>query len=242
VPPHLHPRPCHRKHHRKCHRKRHLPLHLLLLLTINLSANSCNHQEATISRPVPGNNPAEQYAYGQSILAKGATPQHAAQALPWLLAAAHQGHSGAQTAVAFCLENGWGTTADPRLAKAWYKKAAHTGNRYATIALARLELPQRPRQALQHLQTAANTGYIPAQLLLAQLYITGEHTPQNPTAAVDNLRYAAMQGSGEAAFLMAICYLDGYGVPQNAALALGWLQNAANEGYTPAREILKNCR
>lgn len=234
MPPTPHPRPRHRKSLQ--------PLHLLLLLTLNLSTTSCHHQEATIPRPIPGNDPAEQYAYGQSILAKGATPQHAAQALPWLLAAAHQGHSGAQTAVAFCLENGWGTAANPRLAEAWYQKAAHTGNRYATVALARLELDKQPRQALHHLQNAANTGYVPAQLLLAQLYITGEHTPQNPTAAVDNLRYAAMQGSGEAAFLMAICYLDGYGVPQNAALALGWLQNAADEGYTPAQEILKNAQ
>ncbi len=223
-------------------RTRILPLPQLLLLTGILSTSSCHHREAPISRPTQSSNPAEQYAYGQSILSKEASPQRAAQALPWLLAAAHQGHSGAQTAVAFCMENGWGTPADTHLAKVWYKKAAHSGNRYATVALARLELSTQPRQALRHLQTAANTGYTPAQLLLAQLYITGEHTPQNPTAAVDNLRYAAMQGSGEASFLMAFCYLDGYGVPQNAALALGWLQNAADEGYTPAREILKNCQ
>lgn len=214
----------------------HAAISAFLLLGM-ASLPACNGTRAIVQKAVMGDK-ASQFEYGRRLLIGKRAPVSPKQAVLWLNAAARQHHAGAEAALGVCYELGLGTEADTGLAKMWYEKAMNHGHPHALLSLARLELKEkRMKKAVAVLSKGSDMDLIPAQLMLARLYMGGSGIKESPDLAVENIRYAAMNGSGEAAYLMFLCFAEGYGVPTNHQLAGGWLANAAELGYEPAKKI-----
>jgi TPR repeat protein len=91
-------------------------------------------------------------------------PDGAAQALPWLRAAAEQNYRDAQLRLGIALEEGRGTPRDPGAAASWYAKAAAAGDAEATYRLALLHdegigVPRDTVKARDLLGEAAALGH-----------------------------------------------------------------------------------
>jgi len=216
---------------------RHAAIPAFLLLGMALLP-ACNGTQAIAQKAAMGDK-ASQFEYGRRLLIGKGAPISPKQAVLWLNAAARQQHAGAEAALGVCYELGLGAEADEGLAKMWYEKAMNHGHPHALLSLARLELKEkRMKKAVAVLSKGSDMDLIPAQLMLARLYMGGSGIQEAPVLAVENIRYAAMNGSGEAAYLMFLCFAEGYGVPANPQLASGWLANAAELGYEPAKKIL----
>ncbi len=213
---------------------------LFALLLAGCFLCGCNSTSSIRQRADAGDARA-QYEYGRRLLT-GQHVEKAPQLAPdWFRAAALQGHSKAQTALAVCYHHGLGIRQNEKSALEWCQRAAAQDEPHAIQMLMEWAAKQpTPQQSAKYLQPILDKRKPLAELYLATLYMKAKpaHTKHRRQAA-DYLRYAAIGGSGEAAFLLSLCYVDGCGVRPSPELAVGWLIQAAALGHEPAQYLLQ---
>jgi TPR repeat protein len=92
--------------------------------------------------------------------------------------------------------------------------------------------------ALSELRPLADQGNPTAQVLLGDMYLTGQGVPQDDKQAVEWFRKAAEQGFAIAQNDLGFMYDNGRGVPHDDELALHWYRKSAEQGYAPAQNNL----
>ena len=88
---------------------------------------------------------------------------------------------------------------------------------------------------LEQLQTFAAHGDAEAQVILAQLYRTGQDIGQNKAEAAKWYKKAAEKGHAMAQFNLGVMYSQGDGIEQNKAEATKWYKKAAEQGLARAQ-------
>lgn len=88
--------------------------------------------------------------------------------------------------------------------------------------------------AFEYLVFAAEQGYLPALLQLADCYLLGRGTEANPRKCYETLIRAAKKGNQEAQHMVAMCYCEGYGTSKHFPRAISWLEKAAAQNYLPS--------
>jgi TPR repeat protein len=114
--------------------------------------------------------------------------------------------------------------------KYYYKDTAPDGPR-----------TKRPNagEAATWIRMAADRGVPNAQLLLSQMYETGEGVPQDAALSLEWLRKAADQGLASARFQLGGAYFRGSAVlPQDYQLAMEWGRRAADQGDPNADRLI----
>jgi uncharacterized protein len=116
---------------------------------------------------------------------------------------ADRGDPASQYIIAYMLEKGLGTPADPALALAYFQRAADQGNANGQFALGYkyergLGVKTNPSLALIYYLKAAEQGHAEAQNALGNIYELGRGVDANPQLALSYYRKAAALGSASA--------------------------------------------
>jgi TPR repeat protein len=155
------------------------------------------------------------------------------QALRWFSAAARAGHAMAMNMVGRCLEQGWGTPADPARAGPWYRAAAARGEAWGLYNLATLlalgrgmdkDLPQ----ALALFRQAAALGHAKSMNMIGSFYEDGWAVPPDRDKAADHYRRAATGGDFRGQFNHARMLIEAGRIEE----AIPWLRRVP-ETATP---------
>lgn len=115
------------------------------------------------------------------------------------------------------------------------KMLAETGNVEAQLGLGMLYnmglgVPKNAAKAVKWYQKAANHGDASAQLLLGEMFMSGEiGLPKNPTTAAKWYQKAADQGNMLAQNNLAEMYDSGEGVPKNPSKAVELYKKSASQ-------------
>lgn len=88
--------------------------------------------------------------------------------------------------------------------------------------------------AVECLSLAAEQGYVPALLLLAECYRLGRGTGQSPRKCYEACLRAAKKGDASAQYAAAMCYYEGYGTSKHFPRAMSWLEKAAARNHVPS--------
>ncbi|MBM3274494.1 MAG: sel1 repeat family protein [Candidatus Sericytochromatia bacterium] len=175
-----------------------------------------------------------------------------ADALPYCVLAAEQGHAEAQNELGnWYLQGADGAlVADRSKAFTWFLRASSKDYAPAMISLAHWweSAPgsgRDPDQVMKHLRAAAMTGDANAQIALAERLATGMAPGQtDPVYPVDFaeslllLRKAANQGHAQAMYFLALHLLDGRPFARDPGGAARWLEKAEGLGHTDAMGVL----
>ncbi|MCB9942525.1 MAG: SEL1-like repeat protein [Geminicoccaceae bacterium] len=156
-------------------------------------------------------------------------PEDREEAVAWYLAAANAGSPVAMREVGRAYRSGDGLSRDIPNAARWFGRAAEKGDEPARFELATLALSERSgseEEAIAALEASANSGYLPAQIELAERYDKGDALPRDPGAArrwysivAATLEQEARNGDQGARNRLADMYRDGKGVPQDGERA-----------------------
>lgn len=177
------------------------------------------------------------YRLGILMLQPGAPQAQLKAGFDWLLVAAHQGHALAQTSLAEALRDGAGVAVDEKLAKVWFREAADRGNIAAQHELSNLdEADGDIEQANQWRLAAAESGYIPAQIAIAEQC---QDTGADPACAAHWYTEAANDGNAYAQYQMGLLAESGEGVPRDLTQARKWYAMAAEGEMLAARQRLR---
>lgn len=90
-------------------------------------------------------------------------------------------------------------------------------------------------EALSWIQRAAEAGHVPAQVILGNLYLTGQGVTQDYLRARHWFEIAANDYHPIALLRLGEVYRDGLGLPPNRAQAISYFQQAAKEGSLEAK-------
>ncbi|MBF0255134.1 MAG: SEL1-like repeat protein [Gammaproteobacteria bacterium] len=135
-----------------------------------------------------------------------------AEAVEWLLKAAHQGMAIAQYQLGLVYFEGLHGVAEDRVqAMDWFRRAA--------------------------LQDNADAAYY-----MAKGYRDGLGVPKNLTETLAWTERAARLGHPQSAYNLGLHYFLGEGVAKDRLTALKWLNQALASGYEPAREVVIHLR
>ncbi len=161
----------------------------------------------------------------------------------------------AQIAIGNIHYRGLGVSRDIGEAVKWYLEAAEAGDAEAQYYVGSIsyvgdysapgpswdvDSPHSFR-GLGWIQSAAEQGYVGAQLMLGQIFSEGARgVPTDSAEAVKWYRGAADQGNAEAQFNLGIMYGKGRGVAQDHAEAMRWYRKAADQGDAIIRIRLGN--
>ena len=159
---------------------------------------------------------------------------------------ADNGNTGAQTALAFCYDNGRGVEQSAEEAVKWYRKAAEQGDAIAQFDLGLCYengdgVEQDADEAVKWWRKAAAQGDTDAQFSLGLCYHKGDGVEQSAEEAVKWWRKAAEQGYADAQFNLGVSYYNGDGVERNAEEAVKWYLKAAEQGNAAAQFNLGSC-
>ena len=174
----------------------------------------------------------------------------------WTLAAARQGSVAAEVAVAWQLESGTGTAANPAEALGWYRLAASHGSVSALNSIAAFYaqgtgIPADPKEAVRWFRKAAEAGDIPGALNLGMSYLTGfgleeVDAENNLVQAVHWLNIAAnppltdetsVAAAASAHNELGKLYEQGIGVEQDAVKALNHYEAASPNNADAAASL-----
>ena len=89
-------------------------------------------------------------------------------------------------------------------------------------------------KGFEKMTLSANAGYAPAQLGLAEMYLTGTAGDQNATKAAGILLPLASSGNPEALYRLGKLYLNGVGVNKDNNAGIQYISEAADKGMTNA--------
>jgi TPR repeat protein len=92
------------------------------------------------------------------------------------------------------------------------------------------------RQAIEHLQRAADGGNAEAQFQLGAMYFNGHGVAQDRNEATRRFHDAAIQGNREAQYIVGMMYWDGRGVAKDFVSAYMWFDVASTNGNKQAAE------
>jgi hypothetical protein len=96
------------------------------------------------------------------------------------------------------------------------------------------------KEALMWLEKSAHSNYSPAQLKIANKYLSGDFLDKNIYEAFDWLEKAAQNHNQEAQLQLYTCYLIGSGTEKNLTQALTWLIiGLRNQKYQKNHKILE---
>ncbi len=171
-----------------------------------------------------------QLALGQLCLDRGGPEQ--AQAIEWFRIAARSGDARAINMLGRCYERGWGVTADPREAAAYYLKAADRGDVWALFNLGDLYcrgegVPADDEAAYRLYAAAARKGHVKALNMLGLFHEGGRAVPADGAAARAFFKAAAEGGDCWGQFNHArMLILDG-ALDQ----AVPWFRQALDTGF-----------
>jgi TPR repeat protein len=93
-------------------------------------------------------------------------------------------------------------------------------------------------QAAVLCREVAEQGYPKAQLMLGELYDSGDGVPQDYAQAAFWYRKAAEQGDADAQFNLGRLYHKGRGVPRDDTQSAFWFRKAAEQGNAEAQYLL----
>jgi uncharacterized protein len=113
----------------------------------------------------------------------------------------------------------------------YLRKAAEQGLAIAAYDLYQMMLQRgfAVEQAMDYLIQSANQGHAPAQLRLAECYVTGQHIAQDLNQAVQYAHLAAEQGNADGLNALAEFYEQGVGVEADQVKAFELYQQAAKQ-------------
>jgi len=94
--------------------------------------------------------------------------------------------------------------------------------------------------AAELFQSAANDGYVEAQIKLGWCYFHGEGVVQNFLKAKELWERAAALGNSNAQHALGLMYYKGNGVEQSYVLSYFWFKQASDSGLTEAAKWLNN--
>lgn len=89
--------------------------------------------------------------------------------------------------------------------------------------------------ALETITRSADMGYVPAQLMLANLNYEGDDQTRNLPEARAWAERAAKGGEPQAMFMLGMMNYQGEGGPANQSEAVAWLRQAAERGHVDAQ-------
>ena len=215
---------------------------LLLLQGLGCEAD---YAEALRWLSVAADNKNAEAQYGMGMLYAGGLGVEAdmAAACRWYEAAAAQNHSAAQAALGYIYGFGEEGSRQPERAKTFLRRAADRRHAAAPYYLGLLLLGDG-RKAYDVFEVescflrAAQRGYVPAMLALANLYASGECGKAATDKAVIWYRAAADTGDAEAQFQLGALYGDSNGPRSDPAAALQYYREAADQGHRYAQH---NC-
>lgn len=143
------------------------------------------------------------YKTGMQYLEGDGVVRNYVLAAKYLYRAAELNHSGAQYAIGYICENGFGVHADSAEAAEWYLKAARKGNAAAQNRLGSLYLKgngvtRSETTAAEWFRLAANGGNAYAMLNLGHMHFSGIAVEQNYGIAAEWYKKAASAGLDEA--------------------------------------------
>ncbi len=108
------------------------------------------------------------------------------------------------------------------------------------------ECEHAPLDAYRHFVTAADMGYLPAQVRIGDCYLRGIGVPADRRRAFLWYSFAAEHGCEEAYYPLGLCHARGVGTPFSFPLAMTYLRKADALGYEgagkEARRLLENKR
>jgi len=177
-------------------------------------------------------DPVGQYYLGWTLSAPAEEARDDTKAYGWFIKAAHQGHVGAQLAVATHLLTGRGVAIDRKAAGDWLVKAAETQDPVAHYLLGRLlegggEADRN--RVRDSFRVAATAGHREAQFALASL-LAKSAVEADKKEAVGWFDKAQAAGHMAAANRLGELYRDGAGVSRQMNKARSIFQQAAEHG------------
>ncbi len=195
-------------------------IHYIFLIFL-VSAYAILSAEPTSTANPEKFDAASQYRIGKAYIMFGHKYE---RALPWLEAAATQGHVDAQFTVGSLHYQGLGTQKNEAEGFKWFLAAANSG----------------------HAEAQYHIGCIYEKAYIAASARDGRHTNhdflQNFCADIADAGEAlswyikaAKQGLPPAQCRLGLLYLDGKIIPQDLQLAIQWLEAAAKQNYVPAQ-------
>lgn len=174
----------------------------------------------------------------------------------WALAAAEQGSVGAEVSVAWRLESGTGTAANPVEALRWYRVAAEQGSTIAQNSIGAFyaqgtAVVADKEEAARWFRKAAESGDIPAAYNLGMIYLPGTGDAQgavepNLAEAIHWLEIAAatpmsdatsLNAAASANYELGMLYEQGMGVEKNMLEALNHYQAASASNADAAASV-----
>ena len=98
--------------------------------------------------------------------------------------------------------------------------------------------PSDRDEGMRLLKKSADAGYVPAELLLGDIYSNGQGVPKAPPEALKWYRKAADQGNADAQRRLGVMYYFGEGVEKDDHAAVEWYRKAADQGVAKAQTSL----
>jgi TPR repeat protein len=171
-------------------------------------------------------------------------------AAQWFARAAAQGHAGAEVAMGYDYEKGYGVVADPAQAVAWYRKAAAQNNADGLFNLGRayqngIGVAADTGQARTYYSQAAAHGSPEARQALdstqdGYAQAKRSYDAKNYAEGSRQMLDAANAGNAQAQFMIGNAYEFGNGVAADLGQAASWYQKAASQGHAEAQKNLGN--
>jgi len=171
-----------------------------------------------------------------------------AAAAQWFARAAEQGHAGAEVALGYDYEKGYGVGVDAAQAVAWYRKAAAQGSADGLFNLGRahqngIGVTADATQAHTYYTQAAARGSKEARQALDATEIAYAQAKQrydakDETEGSQQMLRAAQAGNAQAQFMIGNAYEFGNGVAVDLGQAAFWYEKAANQGHAKAQKNL----
>lgn len=165
------------------------------------------------------------------------------RAISELTPPAAAGEAEAQFYLGVMYAAGWGTVADPAVARSWYERAADQGFAKAEHNLGALYrdgvgLARDPVQARIWFERAATHSSARAAAALGTMYYRGDGGARDFAAAADWWRRAFEGGEADAGYNLGIAYRRGVGVNRDFVMAAKCWQRAARAGSILAQNAL----
>lgn len=110
------------------------------------------------------------------------------------------------------------------------------------VALKLLQQKAKTEEGLKWLKKAADNKFLPAQVHLGDLYLSGTHLERDVHRAYELFFQAANAGDPYAQFMLGDLYKKGIGVNASNSEAIRWYRKSANQGNKEARHRLGGCR